>query len=197
MLIRCWIDVGYVLNLCGLYVEFMSNRCWIDVGYIQSRIEANQWTLELCLSYGDVCRRAFTRRPTVVGLSWPYQRLRYICQKPYIWISLTPTRLPNNWWFQYHKIAIAWQCWGIQYIQFLATSVRLLLLDGTCFGYPMVDQTNTQYSEWKFICKFPQSRFDLKAQARGSKHCVRLSIPLIRLIYPNWSIFFRIECNRI
>ena len=120
MLIRCWIDVGYVLNLCGLYVEFMSNRCWIDVGYIQSRIEANQWTLELCLSYGDVCRRAFTRRPTVVGLSWPYQRLRYICQKPYIWISLTPTRLPNNWWFQYHKIPIAWQCWGIQYIQFFS-----------------------------------------------------------------------------
>jgi hypothetical protein len=62
MLNRCWLYVEYMLNTCWVcvefmwiicrnYVDYMSNRCWIDVGYIQSRIEAKQWTLELCLSY--------------------------------------------------------------------------------------------------------------------------------------------------
>ena len=73
MLIICWI---YMLNRCGvcdeftwiIYVGFMLVRCWIDVEYIQSRVEANQWTLGFCLSnmVTPICARLRDDRPLLV-----------------------------------------------------------------------------------------------------------------------------------
>ena len=72
----CWTDVDYMLNRCGvcdeftwiIYVGFMLVRCWIDVEYIQSRVEANQWTLGFCLSnmVTPICARLRDDRPLLV-----------------------------------------------------------------------------------------------------------------------------------
>ena len=68
MLNRCWVCVELLWIICRIYVDYMSNRCWIDVEYIQSRVEANQWTLGLCLSHKVTpVGGASTRWPTVVG----------------------------------------------------------------------------------------------------------------------------------
>ena len=48
--IECWVCVDFLWIICRIYVDYMSNRCWTDVEYIQSRVEANQWTLGFCLS---------------------------------------------------------------------------------------------------------------------------------------------------
>ena len=76
LLNRCWLYVEYMLNRCGvcdeftwiIYVGFMLVRCWIDVEYIQSRVEANQWTLGFCLSnmVTPICARLRDDRPLLV-----------------------------------------------------------------------------------------------------------------------------------